>query len=310
MRNTLRNLTLATAVALGAAFLAPAPAHAQVTTFQTSLASPITSVTQRQIQVASVGTSSLGIWAPNNANAALGTSPSIQIYVDTELMDVEAANGTLLTVRRGAGGTRAQTHLSGATVYAGQPNVVFFSYPQWGSCTAASQISLPVIDVVDQYVENCVNNQWTLLITGTVNYPQTLVVPSAYTNATTTFSAVFSSGIPVHAGLSYTVRCDIVWQGSASTAGPKYEFTGPSSPAKVVSSAVSAVTSSTFTQASATALSTSMANAGTVTTATNFHDTVTLGMVNGANSGTLMLMAAANGSGTLTIEPGSFCVQQ
>lgn len=295
---------------LAVLLLAPIVAHAQVTTFQTSVASAITSLTQRQFSVASVGTSALGINAPNIAAAATGGAPSTQIYIDTELMDVEAVQGTVVTVRRGAGGTRSQTHAVGAPVYAGQPNVVFFVYPFWGSCTASQQISLPIIDVQDQLIENCVNGVWNMLVQGTVNFPQPQIVTTAYTNATTTFSNVFSAGFPVHAKTNYTVRCDIIWQGSAATTGPKYQFTGPTSPTAVAASATSEVTASTFTQATATAFSTSMANAGTITTATNFHDIVTLGLINGVNAGTVTLQAAANGAGTLTIQPGSFCVQQ
>jgi hypothetical protein len=53
-----------------------------------------------------------------------------------------------------------------------------------------------------------------------------------------------------------------------------------------------------------------MANAGTITTATNFVADVTLGLVNGTNAGTITLQAAANGAGTLTIQPGSYCQLQ
>jgi hypothetical protein len=136
------------------------------------------------------------------------------------------------------------------------------------------------------------------------------VVTSAYTNATTTFSNVTGLSLTVAAGTNYKMTCHITWQGSATTTGPKYQFTGPASPTSVASSAFSMVTASTVTQTSAVALSTSMPNAGTITATTNFTDLVTIGLQNGATAGTLQLQAAANGAGTLTIQPGSYCESQ
>jgi len=300
---TFRSLFLALCLIAGFGAVLPAPAQAQTTTFQTTIAAAVTTTSGKIITVTSVGTSSLGIWAPS-----LNSGSSIQIWVDTELMDVEAVNGTTLTVRRGANGTRAQTHAKSALVIAGPPGLVFFSYPFLGSCTATSIPYLPIVDTVDQYVENCVNGQWAILIAADVNYSQPQVITSAYTNATTTFS---STGIsfPVHAGVNYTVRCDLIWQASG-TAGAKYEWTGPSSPTAVAAAANMQDTTTTSLQSAVVAFSTAMSNSTAVTTSTNFHDILTLGIVNGANSGTVTLMAASYGTGTLTIQPGSFCVQQ
>jgi hypothetical protein len=150
----------------------------------------------------------------------------------------------------------------------------------------------------------------------TQHLPQAIVTQgSAYTNATTTFSNVAGSSGPTlsftaAASTPYTATCHILWQGSASTAGPKFQWTGPASPTAVTASMFSAVTATTFAEATATAFSSSMANTGTVTATTNFDATVTLGLVNGTTAGTVTLQAAANGTGTLTIQPGSFCVVQ
>jgi hypothetical protein len=301
MKHTLKTLSLAI---LLMAFCSVG-LFAQASLTQTTLAAAVTASNTQYIVV----TSATGITAPS-----LSAGTSTQIYIDTELMDVEAVNGTTLTVRRGAGGTRATTHNSAQVVYAGPPNY-FSVYPRWGSCTAAKEIVLPVIDVLDQYIFNCVTGTngvgtWVVVISGTTNYPVVQTLSTAYTNATTTFSSVPGMLFPVHAGVSYTLRCDLIWQGSATTTGPKYQFTGPGSPTAVASNAISAITASTYAQVSATAFSTSMPNTGTITATTNFHDIVTLGLVNGANTGTVQLQAAANGSGTLTIQPGSFCVQQ
>jgi hypothetical protein len=67
------------------------------------------------------------------------------------------------------------------------------------------------------------------------------------------------------------------------------------------------VTASTYLVSAVTAFGSPMANTGTITATTNFPDVITIGVVNGANAGTVQLQAAANGSGTLTIQPGSHC---
>jgi len=143
------------------------------------------------------------------------------------------------------------------------------------------------------------------------NAPQVeFLTGSAYTNATTTFSNVTGLSLAVAASTNYKMTCHITWQGSAATTGPKYQFTGPASPTAVAASALSMVTATTVTQTSATAFSSSMPNAGTITTATNFTDLVTLAVLNGTTAGTVQLQAAANGAGTLTIQPGSYCESQ
>jgi hypothetical protein len=146
--------------------------------------------------------------------------------------------------------------------------------------------------------------------------PQTAITSgTAYTNATTTFSNVVGGSgqtlqFSVEASTNYIVHCKLVWQGSANTTGPKFQWTGPASPTAVAATAFSNVTATTFNEVSAVAFSSSMANAGTITTATNFVADVTLGLVNGSNAGTVTLQAAANGAGTLTIQPGSYCQLQ
>jgi hypothetical protein len=143
------------------------------------------------------------------------------------------------------------------------------------------------------------------------NVPATVFLTgSAYTNGTTTFSSITGLSFPVSASRNYHAICRITWQGSANTTGPKYQFTGPATPTSVAAGMQSTVTATTFITASAVAFSSAMANSGTVTTGTNFTDTVDLAVLNGANAGTVQLQAAANGAGTLTIQPGSSCLVQ
>jgi hypothetical protein len=136
---------------------------------------------------------------------------------------------------------------------------------------------------------------------------QSVFVNPAYTNATTTFSNVTGLALPVNPSENYNWVCRITWQGTANTTGPKYQFTGPASPTAVAVGLHSPVTASTFITASAVAFSSAVANSGTVTAATNFTDIISLGLLNGVNAGTVQLQAAANGVGTLTIQPGSAC---
>lgn len=140
--------------------------------------------------------------------------------------------------------------------------------------------------------------------------PLNVYSTGSYTNATTTFSNVTGLSFSVAASTNYRAICRITWQGSAATSGPKYQFTGPAAPTAVAIGMNSVVTATTVIEASATAFSSAVANTGTITTATNFTDTVDLGLVNGTTAGTVQLQAAANGAGTLTIANGSYCAVQ
>jgi len=135
-------------------------------------------------------------------------------------------------------------------------------------------------------------------------------VKPAYTNASTTFSNVTGLAFPINALQYMTVTCNITWQGSATTTGPKYQFTGPASPTAVAINLVSTVTTASQLALSATALSTALANTGTITATTNFPDAITIAVENGTTAGTIQLQAAANGAGTLTIQPLSNCRKQ
>jgi hypothetical protein len=95
--------------------------------------------------------------------AATGiTANTTQIYVDYELMSVNSVSGTQIKVRRGAAGTVATTHASGAVVYVGL-NGYFSFYDRGGSCTAATEWVLPVINTTNGNIWNCLSSgQWVL----------------------------------------------------------------------------------------------------------------------------------------------------
>jgi hypothetical protein len=69
-------------------------------------------------------------------------------------MIVTATASTTISVRRGAAGTRARAHVSGAMVLAGQPDW-FFSVDPGGSCTAAATLVTPYVNVMNGYEWLC-----------------------------------------------------------------------------------------------------------------------------------------------------------
>lgn len=128
---------------------------------------------------------------------------------------------------------------------------------------------------------------------------------STYTNATTTFSNLLA--FTAAANTSYSMACHLVYSGSAATSGPKVQITGPASPINVFYSFQAATNQTVFSGAAATAFSSSLNIGATVAIATPLPYMLTMGLINGANAGTVQVQAAAQGAGTLTISPGSFC---
>lgn len=149
---------------------------------------------------------------------------------------------------------------------------------------------------------------------GTSGLSNPVVLSATYTNATTTFSDVTGMSWPILANTNYALTCQFMWQGSAGTAGPKFQLTGPASPTNTMLTLTSAVTATTTIYAAngGAAFSTPIANTGTVTSTTNFPAMLNAGIINGVNAGTLKVQSASNGVGTLTHQAGSFCnlVQQ
>lgn len=141
---------------------------------------------------------------------------------------------------------------------------------------------------------------------------------SAYTNATTGFTNVASTtnlNFALDASTAYGGTCYLVYSASVATAGPKIQFTGPASPTAVLYTTqfnlVSSGSAPTYAESpAAVAFSTSQTAGTAVTATTNQAVRIQFGVVNGVNAGTLQLQAAANGVGTLTIQPGSYCTMQ
>lgn len=138
---------------------------------------------------------------------------------------------------------------------------------------------------------------------GIENIPQSFYSTSIYSNASTTFSTVAPIQFPVSINRSYSAQCDLIWFGSASTAGPKYQWTGPLSAVTSMSTGlISGTAVAAFTSAAATSFGTTLANTGAVTAGQLLVDHIWMNVVTGATgNGTVALQAAANGSGTYTI---------
>ncbi len=74
------------------------------------------------------------------------------LYSDGEVMSVNStySSGTTVPVRRGVSGTRAVTHLSGATVYVFAPGqqarAGLINYDLYGGCTRSTLTLLPIVN--------------------------------------------------------------------------------------------------------------------------------------------------------------------
>lgn len=165
--------TLKIAVLLIAAMLVPQMSHAQAALSSTTLSA---AVTMPPGTGGGSNISTTGI--PNQYIQVASTTGMIahktMIFVDYELMDVIGIQGTNLLVVRGAEGTRATSHNSGATAYystgtagpfliptnASQTSYAFIAYDPVGSCLATQQLILPQINIKTGNRWNCENGTW------------------------------------------------------------------------------------------------------------------------------------------------------
>jgi hypothetical protein len=160
--------------------LAASMASAQTTTGQTTLAAAVTTVSETSIRVA----------------LATGfTAGTTYAYADGELMAVTSVSGTTIGVLRGANGTRAVTHTSGAVVWIG-PFSAYRATDARGSCTATNEAYLVQINLQTGNIFNCVNSKWqgvTWAMYFPSRMPRTPVVNAAYTAKLTDVVIVMTS---------------------------------------------------------------------------------------------------------------------
>jgi hypothetical protein len=137
------------------------------------------------------------------------------------------------------------------------------------------------------------------------------ILTTAYTNATTGFT---NTGLAffLNAGQSVSGSCKLPFKGTATTAAPILQFTGPASPTTVTASlneTLTAGSSPTFYSNSTTGstFAIGLGNTAIVTTAADMPLTLEFGIVNGSTAGTVNLQAKSNGAGTITFEAGASC---
>jgi hypothetical protein len=131
------------------------------------------------------------------------------MYVDRELMTVLAVNGTEITVARGAAGTAAAGHRSGAMVLSGNPTWFFDHDPQ-GDCTLSPLVT-PYVNVSNglQWLPSSITQEW---VPGFQNLAESPVVTAAVASAA---GVVLPSGPLFHitgalaiTGFTIPVGCD------------------------------------------------------------------------------------------------------
>ena len=178
---------------------------AQTILTPTTLSAAVTSLKSKNIVVASVG-SGASIIAPPSVNG----NPFSSLYIDKELLTVEAVNGTTVTVIRGQGGTSATYHASGALVFVGPPQAFAvgsadnagqsFGPPPiaGGSCTRGNLLYLPSVNVETGVISDCLGGVWvngvsTQSTQFRLNFPP--IGSVAYTGLNTNGTAVGSTTV-------------------------------------------------------------------------------------------------------------------
>lgn len=104
--------------------------------------------------------------------SATGFLVGYGLYVDREYMSITAITGTLISVRRGASGTRATPHLAGASVFVAPPNY-FTTYDRSGAGTYANEQASPYINISNGNVWSVLGGLWVknnTYATTTTNY--------------------------------------------------------------------------------------------------------------------------------------------
>lgn len=147
----MKNLkTLILSLFMGLAML---PAFAQTVLTNTTLSAAVTSSNAKLIVVASA----TGITAPSTSDFTKQT----YLWVDRELMDVEAVNSTTITVVRGAHGTAATLHASSAFIFViPASKATFFGILPTGACTRTNELLLPRIYYPLGIISDCLGGQW------------------------------------------------------------------------------------------------------------------------------------------------------
>lgn len=172
MKNTMKKFSLI----LAGLLLCASSAFGQTILTMTTLSSAVADGAAQRIVVASA----TGINAPSATDPTKATF----LFVDRELMDVEAVSGTNVTVIRGSGSTAGRSHASSALVFVIPAGLVTFSGSPYGSppavpagsCVRANETYLPRIQFISGLVSDCIGGQW---VTGDALTTQRLLFSGA-----------------------------------------------------------------------------------------------------------------------------------
>lgn len=136
------------AVLFGLVALAVTPAaQAQATMTSTTLSTALASASSTVQSCFNVA-SATGITAPNFSTPNQPTGNQTLLVVNHEAIFVNSVTGTFVCGTRGYATTRANAHVSGATVWVGPPTAFLNSDPGEGNaCTATALAYLPIVTV-------------------------------------------------------------------------------------------------------------------------------------------------------------------
>lgn len=140
-------------------------ANAQTTVTSTTTSAAVTA-TQKTVTVASATNVTVGQY----------------LFIDRELMQVNAVVSTVATVQRGIAGTVARAHASGAVVWAGAPSN-FYQSDVWGTCTSTSELYLPHINPQSGNVFQCHNSTWQRYVLSGIPTFSATILSQTYTAA-------------------------------------------------------------------------------------------------------------------------------
>lgn len=145
--------------------------------------------------------------------------------------------------------------------------------------------------------------------------PTKLTLTSTYTNTTTSMTDVPGLSFPVVANTQYGLICFLTYQTSSSVTAAQFTFSGPVTPTALNYSAVIQTNVGTSTAFYSPAVATTnfgaplSTNGGNLAT-TNMSAIMYMGLISGSTAGTVQVRAAAQITGTITIQAGSFCAIQ
>lgn len=141
------------------------------------------------------------------ASATGVTATSTYLYVDNELMAVNAINSTTVSVTRGYGGTVAQAHVNAAAVYVGAGNafVVTPAPNPTGSCTRSNLPVVPIIDTRSGAFIDCLNGKYAI---GGSPSSSPAVIQNVNTGGTA-YTALNTNGTTLSATTQYCSEIDI-----------------------------------------------------------------------------------------------------